>query len=83
MPIFKRTVNAEVRVIVRTDQDTTEKQKALIMLDLEQKVNAESYRVKIIDGVAVQASLRLHLKDMKDVKESQDRLMAGDSNHGE
>lgn len=65
MPVYRKTLKAEVRVIVQTNKGISKRQFAMTLLELEQTINADSHLIKIIDGVHTKALLRLHLKDFE------------------
>ena len=65
MPVYRKTLKAEVRVIVQTNKKISKRQLAMTMLELEQTINANSQLIKMINGVHTKALLRLHLKDFK------------------
>ena len=67
MPVYKLSMKAEVHVVLKGNKPLDDKLRAIALLQLEQHVNAQIPVMLHLEdeGAAVQAHMRLHLKELK------------------
>ena len=64
MPIYKKTIKAEVRVIIQSSKPIPTVEVVKTILELENISNLNGQLIKIVDGAHINALARLHLKEL-------------------